>query len=386
MSILLPPSLSENPSQVSEEPGLTAKKLLAYTLLGTMLIIISIGFIFSNSHKEKKVEPPSSSTINTKEVNRAIEENLATLERINQQAQARLNEVTQSASSSPATVPSLPQISSVTANQANESATRAYQARLNAPTLMYSADQGTAASSPIAMTQAVSNSNNVTNAIYAGKGNNAAFINQTSDIDTATATAMKNPDYTIASGEMIHAALETAINSDLPGSVRAVVTMPVYAYTGIQPLIPSGSRILGQYASSIVQGQQRILIVWNRVILPDGTTAQLDSPSTDQLGQSGQGADSIETHFWSRFGQATLLSILGAGTATAGVNSGDQYNSASEYRTAIAQSLSDSASASLQNTVNNSPTLHIEQGAAINVFVARDLSFYNVMNQGNENV
>lgn len=381
MSIPKPPELTNNPSQVSEEPGLTPKKLLIYTLLGTVLIIAAIGFLFTKQNKNTKENTVATNTINTKDINRALAENLATLERINQQTQAKLNQVAQTQIVSQPTSSQPIQSTQPVATQPNETAIRAYHARLNAPTLMYSAEQNTMSLSTSA--PQVANSA-ISNAIYAGKGANAAFINQTSETETTNVTSIKNPDFTIASGEIIHAALETAINSDLPGDVRAVVTMPVYAYVGNQPLIPSGSRLLGQYASSVVQGQQRVLIVWNRVILPDGTTAQLDSPSTDSLGQSGQGADSIETHFWSRFGQATLLSILGAGAANVGVNGSDQYNSASEYRSAIAQSLSDSASASLQNSINNSPTLHIEQGAAINVFVARDLSFYDVLNQEND--
>jgi type IV secretion system protein VirB10 len=376
--------MPDNPSLVSEEPGLTPKKLLIYTMLGTMLVIVSMGFIFSKPHKEQKEIETATNTINTKDINRALAENLATLERINQQTQARLNQEKSALSPPSVTITNDTPSQEPSVNQPNEASIRAFRARLNAPTLMYSAEQNAAVTLPITNAQNVNN--NVSNAIYAGKGSNAAFINQTSESDTTTATSIKNPDYTVASGEMIHAALETAINSDLPGSVRAVVTMPVYAYIGNQPLIPAGSRLLGQYASSVVQGQQRILVVWNRVLLPDGTTAQLDSPSTDPLGQSGQGADSVETHFWSRFGQATLLSILGAGAANVGVNGGDQYNSASEYRSAITQSLNDSAAASLQNTINNSPTLHIEQGAAINVFVTRDLSFYDVMNRENNNV
>lgn len=365
-------------SLVSEAPGLTPKKLLIYTLLGTVIIIISIGLIFSTPKADKKIPPATEDTIDIKEMNRSLEANLASLQRLNQQAQKNLNQAMQTGPMP--TMATTTTIANAPATIPDETINRAYRARLNAPTLMYAAAQN---NSPVAIpgTNAIA----ATAAIYAGKSNNADFMNQTTATETSAATVIKHPDDTIAAGEMIHAVLETAINSDLPGSVRAVVAMPVYGYTSAQILIPAGSRLLGQYASSIIQGQQRVLIVWNRVILPDGTTAALDSPSTDPLGQSGQGADSIETHFWARFGESTLLSILGAGTATVGVNNTDEYNSASEYRMAIAQSLNDSAAESLENSVNNSPTLHIQQGAAINVFVARDLSFYDVLNPGDNN-
>jgi type IV secretion system protein VirB10 len=108
-------------------------------------------------------------------------------------------------------------------------------------------------------------------------------------------------------------------------------------------------------------------------------SAQINSPGTDQLGMAGQLADDVNTHFFARFGEASLLSIIGAGAANAGVSTTDQYNSAAQYRMAIAQSFQQSADTSLQNTIQTKPTLTVDQGAAINVFVAHDIDFYSVM-------
>jgi type IV secretion system protein VirB10 len=107
-----------------------------------------------------------------------------------------------------------------------------------------------------------------------------------------------------------------------------------------------------------------------------------DSPNADSLGRAGQGADSVNTHFFARFGEAALLSIIGAGASNVGVGNLDQYNSAAQYRVAIAQSFQQSAGQSLQSTLPQKPTLRIYQGAQINVFVAHDLSFYNVLSAG----
>ena len=192
---------------------------------------------------------------------------------------------------------------------------------------------------------------------------------------SVSATKIAHPEKTIAQGELIHAVLETAINSDLPGMVRAVVTEPVYSYVGSDVLLPKGSRLVGQYASLAGNGSatNRVYIMWNRVITPKGTSVMINSPSSDGLGTSGQGADSIDSHFWHVFGNATLMSIIGAGTANLGVTPGDQPNSSDAYRGAIADSFQQTAGKMLSQNMNIAPTLHINQGARINVFVAKDI-------------
>jgi len=187
-----------------------------------------------------------------------------------------------------------------------------------------------------------------------------------------------HPEYTIVSGEMLHATLNVAMNSDLPGMVTATVTSPAYAYTGSLELIPKGSRLIGQYSSAILQGQSCIFIMWNRVVLPDGVSVDINSPDTDQIGEAGEPADYINRHFWSRFGESVLLSILSAAVSNVDVQANDQYNSAQSYRIAVADSLQQSAEGTLQQTISMKPTLVRYQGATINVFIAHDLSFYNL--------
>lgn len=254
-------------------------------------------------------------------------------------------------------------------------------ARQNAPTAMFSVGGATGGFSNSAVKQNASQNASASTGgtTFAGQGVYTSFGNQSMTSTAVVAKKIAHPDYTVASGEFLHAVLETAIDSDLPGEIRAVVSEPVYAYVGETPLIPAGSRLIGQYSSSVAQGQNRVFVIWNRVILPNGTSAQINSPGVDQLGIAGQAADDVNTHFLTRFGEASLLSIIGAGAANAGVNNADQYNSASQYRMAIAQSFQQSADSSLQNTLQTKPTLIIDQGAAINVFVAHDIDFYSVM-------
>lgn len=212
---------------------------------------------------------------------------------------------------------------------------------------------------------------------------NTQFLNQSSQqhSESVSAETIGPLNYVIAEGNLIHAILEPATNSDLPGMLRATVSEPNYSEDGSQILVPRASRLIGQYKSGMLQGQSRVFIVWTRLITPDGISISLGSPGIDNLGVAGIGADEINRHFWQRFGTASLLSIIGAGAANAGISGGDQDNSASAYRTAIANSFSQSANQSLQQESMIAPTLKTYQGKPIMVFVARDLNFQNAMKQ-----
>ena len=215
-------------------------------------------------------------------------------------------------------------------------------------------------------------------ATLTGTNPNAAFVNQQEDIIAVSAKRIHHPKYTVPAGELIPATLEVAINSELPGMVRAITSRDIYSLSGTNRLIPSGSTLVGQFNSSVVQGQSRLLVVWNRVQMPDGIIVTLNSPGTDALGRAGMSADSIDRHFMERFGGGALLSILGGGAATSGVGNQDQYNSKSQYRMGIASSLQQAASQSIEEDMVIKPTLSINQGARINVFVAHDLDFHAV--------
>lgn len=224
-------------------------------------------------------------------------------------------------------------------------------------------------------------------AMQASRDQNSQFLNQVSNQknETVTATKIGPLNEIIAEGNLIHAILEPAINSDLPGSLRAIVNEVVYSEDGSQILIPSGSRLIGQYKSGISQGQSRIFIVWTRLITPDGISVQLGSEGVDSLGEAGMNADEIDRHFWERFGTASLLSLIGAGTANVGVHNDTPENSAASYRSAVANSFSESASQSLQQDNMVAPTLIEHQGKPIIVFVAHDLDFHQIIKNKTSN-
>lgn len=206
---------------------------------------------------------------------------------------------------------------------------------------------------------------------------NTQFMNQVSaqTTEAVTATSIGSLNAVIAEGSCIHAILESAINSDLPGTIRAIVTVAVYSQDGTTILIPPGSCLIGQYKSGMLQGQSRIFVVWTRLITPQGLSLQLGSPGVDSLGVAGMAADSINRHFWERFGTASLLSLLGAGAANVDVKGQDQNNSAAVYREAVASSFAQSADQSLQQDSRIAPTLTKYQGQPVIVFVAKDLHF-----------
>lgn len=188
------------------------------------------------------------------------------------------------------------------------------------------------------------------------------------------ATFIGGMDKMILQGKLIDAVLETAINSDLPGMVRAIVSRDIYGESENTVLIPKGSRLIGQYNSTIQKGQSRIFVIWDRVIRPDGIDVVINSNGTDPLGRAGL-SGRVNNHFWKIFGTSTLLSIIGAGASNGGVNQTDQFNSLAAYRQEMANSFSQSAQTVLGQYANIPPMIQVKQGKLIKIFVARDLDF-----------
>jgi type IV secretion system protein VirB10 len=179
------------------------------------------------------------------------------------------------------------------------------------------------------------------------------------------ATRLAEPANTVAQGTLIPAVLETAIDSDVPGYVRAVVSQDVRSFDGSKVLIPRSSRLIGEYKAASQAGQRRAFMMWTRLIRPDGVSVALESPAVDYSGQAGIGGQ-VNSHFFSRFGSAILLSILGgAGTLATGGASTVIVGGAGQS----------AASVAAQHDGNRSPTIRVRQGEPIKVFTARDLIF-----------
>jgi type IV secretion system protein VirB10 len=179
----------------------------------------------------------------------------------------------------------------------------------------------------------------------------------------AQARAMVNPQTTVTQGTLIPAVLETAINTDVPGYVRAVVSQDVRSFDGTRVLVPRSSRLIGQYQSGLQGGQKRAYVIWTRLIRPDGASVNIASPAVGFDGTTGL-AGSVNSHFFKRFGSSMLLSVIG-GLATGGAS-------------VILGGGTSAASTALQQDGQIAPTVRVRQGEPIRVFTARDLDFSQV--------
>lgn len=181
--------------------------------------------------------------------------------------------------------------------------------------------------------------------------------------------------YQLLAGTVIPAALLTGINSDLPGQVIATVTEHVYdSVTGRQLLVPQGSRLLGQYDSQVAYGQRRVLLVWTRLIRPDGASILLDRmPGMDVAGQAGL-EDRVDGH-WGRFFTGAALSTLIGVTAELAVSIIDSEEDL--VLEAASESVQDTANAAGQQitrrNLNLQPTLTVRPGFPVRVIVNGDL-------------
>jgi type IV secretion system protein VirB10 len=197
--------------------------------------------------------------------------------------------------------------------------------------------------------------------------------------DAIVATRIEHPNYIVVQSEVISATIDTAIDSDLPGLIRGVVSEAVYSYIGGKVLIPPGTRLVGQYGSGIVRGQSRILVMWKRAILPNGITININSPGIGPVGRSGIEADNINHHFLERYNAAIMLSLAGAYAANSGVSNSSQPNSADMVRQTAAAGFLATAASSVAQNANIPNTLQSFQGKSVSAFVGHDLDFYHVL-------
>lgn len=209
-----------------------------------------------------------------------------------------------------------------------------------------------------------------------------ASVSATQD-RAAAARQIDRIDAMVPEGTMIAGILETAINSDLPGQIRAITSEDVYSFDGRRVLVPTGSRLIGEYQSELTTGQTRIFIVWTRLIREDGVSIRLNSIGADGLGRAGV-TGFVDKKFRERFGAAILLSVVGGvtdfvaglgGSATGATTSTNAQDAAAIARETLAQTFSDMANQALADQLKIPPTIHVDQGTRIFVYVRQDLDF-----------
>ena len=207
-----------------------------------------------------------------------------------------------------------------------------------------------------------------------GLGQNEDFLRsgaRAADVEQAVVIA--NPSRTVIQGTVVQAVMETAIDSSLPGAIRAVVSEDVHSYDGSRVLIPRGSKLIGRYNSQVEPTQRRLMIAWDRIITPDSQSVTLEAYGADELGRSGT-TGRIDRRLGTRFGSAALVSIISALPAAAAASVEDPV--AAELAEALGEDVEDAAGSVLDQYLAVPPTIYIDQGARITVMVDRDLELY----------
>ncbi|WP_226951464.1 TrbI/VirB10 family protein [Rhizobium terrae] len=210
--------------------------------------------------------------------------------------------------------------------------------------------------------------------------------NASSVVQTSVSQRLPDPSRMVVQGSIISAVLETAIDTSLPGSLRAQVMEPVYSFDGSRVMMPQGTILIGEFNNDVDFAQKRVLIAWNRAITPEGKSIALGSIGTDKLGRSGTEGN-VDNRYGTKFGAAALISAItavptliasqgrdgnsGSGSqgATVNVNTGGQ--AASD----IGGNVGDQVNSALGKYLSLGPIIRIPQGEEIRIFVNRDLVF-----------
>ena len=216
-------------------------------------------------------------------------------------------------------------------------------------------------------------------AVQNGQDRKAAFLTASADSKIYGTGRLQTPvsPYQVMAGTIIPAAMVTGLNSDLPGQAIATVTEPVYdTVSGKTLLIPQGSRLLGTYDAQVSYGQSRVLLVWTRLVMPDGSSIVLDRLSaTDTRGFAGL-EDEVDNHWGKLLAGAALSTLLGVGSELAsqnrGIDQGQQTiviatgRSAEDSVNQVGQQLT-------RRNLNVQPTLTVRPGFPVRVLVNKDL-------------
>ena len=210
-----------------------------------------------------------------------------------------------------------------------------------------------------------------------GQDRKLLFVNAPVDRRTTAPDRLSRPasPFVVQAGTVIPAALITGIRSDLPGQITAQVTENVFdSPTGRARLIPQGTRLIGVYDSQVSFGQSRVLLVWTRLIMPNGRSIVLERQSgADTAGYAGL-EDEVDNHWGALFRAALLSTVLGVGSELgAGSDTGNNGDIIQAIRRGSSESLNQTGQKVVQRNLNLQPTLTIRPGFPVRVIVNRDL-------------
>jgi len=197
-----------------------------------------------------------------------------------------------------------------------------------------------------------------------------AALDPRGDINPHALMPLASP-YTLSAGSVIAASLITGLRSDLPGLVTAQVTENVYdSATGQLLLIPQGARLIGSYDSVVAFGQKRALIVWQRIVMPDGSSLRIDNvPATDSSGYAGL-QDKVDFHTWQLLKGVVLSTMLGVGSE---LSLSGQSDLVQAIRMSTQDTVSRAGDQITQRNLGMQPTITIRPGAPVRLVVHKDL-------------
>jgi type IV secretion system protein TrbI len=210
-----------------------------------------------------------------------------------------------------------------------------------------------------------------------GQDRKLLFVNAPVDRRTAAPDRLSRPPspFAVLAGTIIPAALITGIRSDIPGQIAAQVTENVFdSPTGRARLIPQGARLIGTYDSQVAFGQSRVLLVWNRLIMPNGRSIVLERQQGADVGGYAGLEDEVDNH-WGELAKAALLStVLSVGSEVgSGADNGNNSAILQALRLGVANSLNQAGQQVVRRNLNIQPTLTIRPGFPVRVIVNRDL-------------
>jgi len=201
--------------------------------------------------------------------------------------------------------------------------------------------------------------------------------------DVAQAGFLHRRDTLLQRGTYIRCVLETRVVTDHPGFTSCVVTEPVYSTSGQTLLLPRGSKVFGSYGGAMTD---RVQVILDRITTPNGVDVQMSSPGVDGLGGAGHPGD-LDNHWGQKIASALLISLVADGFKWAAAEHGprDYEIGASgtivstPYESATARTMERMANDVLSQQLGRKPTVTINQGTVVNVYVARDVDFSAVV-------
>ncbi len=212
-----------------------------------------------------------------------------------------------------------------------------------------------------------------------GQAQKRAFLTESLDADTYLGKERKAalvPNVEIKAGTVIPGVLISGINSDLPGQIIGQVRQSVYdSATGQNLLIPSGAKLVGSYDSSITLGQSRALVVWQRIIYPDGSSLSLNNMTGADKGGYGGFSDKVNNHYGKMFASAVFLSAFSAGVQLSQpqAQNGENYSSSQIAAAALGQQLGQLGMKMAERNMDIQPTIQIRPGYQFNIMVNKDI-------------